>query len=102
MKLWLKQCAQDRILRFGSPAMFLKYLASNVVAWWSFSKTTPGDAAQAVVTTCRIPDLTRGARAGASMLKSVLDTVRLLVRQIQNILTFLFDGDNRYVLIDSR
>ena len=82
--------------------MFLKYLALNVVAWWSFSKTTPGDAAQAVVTTCRIPGLTRGVRAGASMLESASDTVRSLARQIQNILMFLFEGDNGYVLIDSR
>ena len=125
MKSWLKQCAQDRILRFGSLVMFLKCHALNAVAWWSFSKTTPGDAAQAVVTTCRIPGLTRDVRTGASMLESVLDTVRLLVRQIsfgyppsfyyvgskrncylpylliQNILTFLFEVDNGYALIDS-
>jgi hypothetical protein len=76
MKSWLKQFAQDRIPRFGSLAMFLKCHVQGAVYPWSFSKTTPGDAAQAVVTTCRIPGSTRGAQAGVSMQGSVLDWIQ--------------------------
>jgi hypothetical protein len=76
MKSWLKQCAQDRIPRFGSLAMFLKCRVQSAVSPLSFSKTTPDDAAQAVVTICRISGSTRGVQAGVSTQGSVLDWIQ--------------------------